>query len=135
PLRERRADVPLLFGHFLTEACARFRREPPRLTEAIRRQLLEHDWPGNVRELRHFADRVALGVTDIAAPEQAEQGALPERLERYERELICEALGAARGDVREALAALGIPRKTFYDKLQRHGIDINRYRTARSARA
>jgi two-component system C4-dicarboxylate transport response regulator DctD len=128
PLRERRADAPLLFGHFLAEASSRMRREPPRLTDAVRRRLLEHDWPGNVRELRHFAERVALGLDEGAASEAAGSGILPERLERYERELICEALSAARGDVRSALAALGIPRKTFYDKLQRHQIDINRYR-------
>ncbi|MEG8018365.1 hypothetical protein [Sphingomonas sp. LR55] len=32
------------------------------------------------------------------------------------------------GDVRSALAALGIPRKTFYDKLKRHDIDVEAYR-------
>ena len=32
-------------------------------------------------------------------------------------------LSANHGDVRTTIEALGIPRKTFYDKLQRHGID------------
>ena len=48
---------------------------------------------------------------------------LPERLERYEADILKQALTAHRGDVKETLQALGIPRKTFYDKLQRHGIN------------
>jgi len=47
---------------------------------------------------------------------------LPVRVERYEAELIRETLSQNNGDVRRTIEALGIPRKTFYDKLQRHGI-------------
>jgi len=95
----------------------------------VRRHLLDHDWPGNVRELAHFADRVALGLGGIDAPAPAETPAsLPERVERYEAALLREALAAHRGDVRATTEALGLPRKTFYDKLTRHGIDPNAYR-------
>ncbi|MNL71115.1 C4-dicarboxylate transport transcriptional regulatory protein DctD [compost metagenome] len=48
---------------------------------------------------------------------------MPERIERYEAEILKEALRAQRGDVKATIEALGIPRKTFYDKLQRHGIN------------
>jgi len=131
PLRERRADVPLLFGHFLGEAAKRFRREAPVIGESVRRYLTEHDWPGNVRELSHYAERVALGLieTETASPGGDPSRTLPERLDAYEAELIREALATHRGDVQASVAALGIPRKTFYDKLKRHGIDQNRYRS------
>ena len=49
----------------------------------------------------------------------------------YEAQLICDALSTHGGDVRPTIAALAIPRKTFYDKLKRHEIDINRFRHAR----
>lgn len=129
PLRERRADIPLLFAHFLARAAERFHRDPPPLSEAVRRHLLDHDWPGNVRELAHFADRAALGLAGIDAPAPPENPAsLPERVERYEASLLREALTAHKGDVRATTEALGLPRKTFYDKLTRHGIDPNAYR-------
>jgi len=48
-------------------------------------------------------------------------------MERIEAQLIREALTAHQGDVRATLETLGIPRKTFYDKLQRHGIDRQDY--------
>ncbi|RKK05698.1 response regulator [Pseudoroseomonas wenyumeiae] len=125
PLRERRGDIPLLFAHFLQRAATRFRRPAPQMTAAVERHLLSHDWPGNVRELSHFAERFALGLEAVedAAPPENGAGTLPERMERFEAMLIREALENNGGDVRATLAALGIPRKTFYDKLARHGID------------
>jgi two-component system C4-dicarboxylate transport response regulator DctD len=53
---------------------------------------------------------------------------LPEQLERREAEIIREALDLYQGDVRQTIAALGIARKTFYDKLQRHGINRADYK-------
>ncbi|TCN29515.1 sigma-54-dependent transcriptional regulator [Sinorhizobium americanum] len=128
PLRERREDIPLLFSHFLKRASERFGREVPEISAATRDHLMSHAWPGNVRELSHFAERVALGVEvdpgkPAAQPATPSRGTLPERLERYEADILKEALTAHRGDVKETLLALGIPRKTFYDKLQRHGIN------------
>ncbi len=127
PLRERRDDIPLLFSHFLTRAAERFKRDVPHISPAAQQHLMTHAWPGNVRELSHFAERVALGVEGplgqpVATAEQSGY-ALPERLERYEAEILKEALRAQRGDVKATIEALGIPRKTFYDKLQRHGIN------------
>ena len=48
---------------------------------------------------------------------------LPQRVENYEADVIREALRMSQGDVRTTIDRLGIPRKTFYDKLQRHNID------------
>ncbi|WP_064705705.1 sigma-54-dependent transcriptional regulator [Rhizobium bangladeshense] len=130
PLRERRDDIPLLFSHFAARAAERFHRDVPQLSEKIRRHLATHAWPGNVRELSHYAERVVLGVEGGGAapvPAQPTGGTLPERLERYEAEIIRDALTANEGDVRRTIEALGIPRKTFYDKLQRHGINRGGY--------
>nr|WP_298098205.1 sigma-54 dependent transcriptional regulator [uncultured Shinella sp.] len=126
PLRERRDDIPLLFSYFAERAARRFQREAPALSADILRHLREHDWPGNVRELSHFAERAVLGMMPAAAAPSTssatETGSLPERLERLEAEIIRQTLATHSGDVQETITALGIPRKTFYDKLQRHGI-------------
>lgn len=62
PLRERRADIPILFGHFLRRAAERFGRPMPEMTAEIMARLERDRWSGNVRELMHFAERVALGM-------------------------------------------------------------------------
>ncbi|MBS7545042.1 sigma-54-dependent transcriptional regulator [Ancylobacter oerskovii] len=128
PLRERREDVPLLFGHFLGRAAKRFRREPPLIDAGTRRHLDVHDWPGNVRELAHYAERFALGLIAEPAATAIEGASLPERVDAFEAAQIREALAACRGDIQATLRALGIPRKTLYDKLKRHGIDQSRFR-------
>jgi two-component system C4-dicarboxylate transport response regulator DctD len=130
PLRERREDIPLLFAHYLGHASRRFQRDIPEMPASIKQHVMTHDWPGNVRELAHFAERMVLGVLNAPAPEAAAAAAaqsLPERMERFEAQLIREALEAHRGDIKATLETLGIPRKTFYDKLQRHGIDRQQY--------
>ena len=129
PLRERREDVPLLFAHFLARACERLEGEPPKIDDTIRWRLYNHDWPGNVRELSHYAQRVALGLAHQGGDLPARPPSpLPARVATYEAHLIEEALTAGEGDVRKALEILRIPRKTFYDKIERHGIDLARHR-------
>lgn len=134
PLRERREDVPLLFAHFLERAARRFGREAPALDAALRAHLAQHDWPGNVRELTHFAERVALGLA--APPAETAAPALPdaslaERVDAYEALLLRQALAEHGGAVQPVLEALRLPRKTFYDKLRKHGIEAQEYRAER----
>ena len=106
------------------------------LEAAVRQYVAEHEWPGNVRELVHYAERVALGLVDDlrddpGARAEPTDGTLPERVDRFEAGEIRAALAASQGDIQATVAALGIPRKTFYDKLRRHGIDQSAYRPPR----
>ncbi|MFV0622598.1 sigma-54-dependent transcriptional regulator [Sphingomonas sp. ac-8] len=130
PLRERLEDVPLLFAHLLDAAAARLRVPAPPLTAEVRRHLAEHRWPGNVRELAHFADRCLMGLDGSSDTEPSADGTLPERVAAFERRVICDVLTETRGEVARAIEQLGLPRKTFYYKVQRHGIDLARFRRA-----
>lgn len=122
PLRDRREDVALLFRHFVIATAARLGRPVPPLTPALRAHLESHDWPGNLRELMQFAERHVLDLDPGAAV--AADGARPlaELVADYEAALIRDALRQAAGNATAAMARLGLARKTFYDKLSRHGI-------------
>jgi two-component system C4-dicarboxylate transport response regulator DctD len=127
PLRERESDVFTLFAHFVDEAKAQLGRDEFRIDATASAHLKDHDWPGNVRELRNFAYECVLGLD--AAPRSDDDGAdLPTRVAAFESSLIAAALRRAGGRVPIALAELGIPRKTFYDKVARHGIDLSAFR-------
>ncbi|ASY46206.1 MAG: sigma-54-dependent Fis family transcriptional regulator [Sphingobium sp.] len=130
PLRERREDIAPLFRRFVLQAAARLGVTPPKLEARAFRHLEKHDWPGNVRELMRFAENFVLGLGDhdLGASASAGPTDLKSRLDAFETELIEEALGEAAGDVTRACAALGLPRKTFYYRLQKLGIDPASFR-------
>jgi two-component system C4-dicarboxylate transport response regulator DctD len=87
-----------------------------------------HDWPGNVRELKNVAERFTLGLDDGLPQPPAGADSLASRMVRAERGYIEEALRGAGGQVIRAAEQLGLPRKTLYDKIARHGIDQNAFR-------
>jgi two-component system C4-dicarboxylate transport response regulator DctD len=89
------------------------------------------EWPGNVRELRNAAERyVLVGETcgyDVeqmlsAGPDRPAM-TLPEQLECLERGLIEQQLKVNNGSIKDTMAALGLPRKTLYDKMKKYGLD------------
>jgi transcriptional regulator with PAS, ATPase and Fis domain len=55
PLRERRADIPVLARHFLRELTRR--GDPPVLAPDALAALVEQRFPGNVRELKNIIER------------------------------------------------------------------------------
>ncbi len=129
PLRERRADVPLLFAFFLGEAAERFGRPRPMIDAAVEARLVSDDWTGNVRELRNYATRVVLGLGGGDAT-AADQLPLSERVDRFEAATIRATLERVRGDVGAAAAELQLPRRSLYDRMQRHGIEPAAFRPA-----
>lgn len=128
-LKDHAGDVPLLFQHFLLMAAARLKLPLPPLTPELKAHLQAHDWPGNVRELQQFAERHLLGLAPAPVDTATDSPPLAEQIARYEAHLLREALRLTRGNASAAMARLGLPRKTFYDKLARHGIRAESFRT------
>ncbi|MDB5597790.1 MAG: Fis family transcriptional regulator [Hyphomicrobiales bacterium] len=129
PLRARREDIPLIFDHHVTQAAVRYAREAPEVSDALMRELMTYDWPGNVRELANIADRFVLGVLAGRFREAATgRRALHDLVAEFERGLIVEALRHHHGNVAAAADALGVPRKTLYDKLKRFELTSEEYR-------
>jgi two-component system response regulator HydG len=127
PLRERRADVPLLTRYFLNKYNARYNRDV-RLTESGLKALKDFTWPGNIRQLQHLIERLTIlapneridaeAVHDaISAMEPG--GAAGETLAETEADQIRRVLAATGGNKSRAAAILGIERKTLYRKLER----------------
>jgi len=130
PLRERREDVLLMFRIFLGHATKRLRRDMPTITPETWNHLQTHDWPGNVRELLRFAEELAVGLERSTVREQADAD-LRSRVHQFEADAIRSALCATNGNVALAIAQLGLPRKTFYDKVVRHRIDLKVFKIGR----
>ena len=128
PLSERVQDIPALFRHFLQSAADRLSRSVPPLTDLALAHLAAHRWPGNLRELQAFAEHHLLGLDQDAANPVPARPPLAQMVATYEAALIRDTLRDCQGHATQAMEMLGLPRKTFYDKLSRHGIKPASYR-------
>ena len=60
PLRERREDIALLVGHFITKFNERLRKQITHIEPAAVERLVSYNWPGNIRELENVIERTML---------------------------------------------------------------------------
>jgi two-component system, NtrC family, response regulator AtoC len=140
PLRERRADIPMLVHYFLNRYTP---TKPLQVTPAAMKSLLQYDWPGNVRELENciaravtLGDQETIDVQDLPPAIRSEQPASSEMtpqdaaslsttaLAEMERMTILRVFEQAHGDKALAGKMLGISRATLYRKLKRYNIAL-----------
>jgi two-component system, NtrC family, C4-dicarboxylate transport response regulator DctD len=126
PLRERPEDIGVLFRTYVAQACEQAALPEPEIPEAVIAKLMARDWPGNARSVMNEAMRYAMGLTE---DETEPSNGLAEQLARVERSLLEEALRRHGGNATLAAQALRVPRKTFYDKLTRHGLRPELFRS------
>ena len=124
PLRERPSDIPVLFRHYVAQACEQAALPEPEITPDVIADIMAQSWPGNARALMSHAMRFALGVHQ----ETTVDVGLVAHLNNVERSLLMDALQRHRGRAGEAAQTLKLPRKTFYDKLAKHGLRPEDYR-------
>lgn len=60
PLREHRADIPLLLEHYLRQAAEDNGRALAGIAAEASDILASYDWPGNIRELRNCVERMVV---------------------------------------------------------------------------
>ena len=136
PLRERRADIPLLIGSFLEDACKRAGQKKVLSTEALD-ALMRHPWPGNVRELRNTIERLVVSsrgslIEAFDLPTRSAGPVVPQdqpfadlpTLDDLERRYLLHVLDAANGNRTRAAEILGIDRRTLYRMAERFGIEL-----------
>ena len=138
PLRERIEDVPLLIDHFLGLFAARYGRERRSVGRAALRRLMAFGWPGNVRQLENAllnawvlsdrpvleADDFELGSPTAPGPPSSSRGRATSLGEHkaLERERLLAALEECRWNRVRAASLLGVPRRTFYRRLEEFGL-------------
>lgn len=134
PLRERPDDVLWLAQRFLRDDAAHRHESRKTLTPSAQAALLTHHWPGNVRELHNCVERACV----LGEGAQVEAGDLFENvllqdapvelptLDAFvadaERQYLTAVLSRFEGKTGLAAQALGISRKTLWEKCKRYGL-------------
>ncbi|WP_141693065.1 sigma-54 dependent transcriptional regulator [Thioclava sp. SK-1] len=127
-LKDRTHDIPALFRHYVQLACEQSNLPLPDVPPDYVQSLMTRDWPGNSRALMSEAMRFAMGLADPPQDHAQEQG-LADQMAQVERTLLIDALKRHQGNATETAKMLKLPRKTFYDKLARHGLKPETYRS------
>ncbi|HET9710263.1 MAG TPA: sigma-54 dependent transcriptional regulator [Pyrinomonadaceae bacterium] len=140
PLRERLDDVPLIAKHFLERFNLQYSKNIRGLAQETVMRLLRYSWPGNIRELESVIERAVLfcpgnEVLPECLPEEFQRARFSNSsfvipplvpMEEIEREAILQTLERTSGNVRRSAQILHFPRPTFYRKLKKLGIKVER---------
>ncbi|NOY44912.1 MAG: sigma-54-dependent Fis family transcriptional regulator [Deltaproteobacteria bacterium] len=143
PLRDRRADIPLLALHFLQKYAKAFGRPLKGFTREALDRLEAYSFPGNVRELENLVERAAAletgefvtcdslppavctqpsGGADTLPPIPPEGLDLEGLLAEVERRYLEQALDRTGGNKTEAAKLLGVSFRSFRYRLERLGM-------------
>ena len=151
PLRERKEDIPVLIDYFLSRTCKQLGRPMIHAEPELIETFLAYHWPGNVREMQNVlesaiqlspGDRLNINVIqqnltgmpvpETGSPEEthslAGEPALTAgnggnwSLFELEKKWILDCLKEHRYNKSETARALGIQRRTLYNRLREYGI-------------
>ncbi len=148
PLRDRKADIPLLAEHFVHVLAERTGRHIAGVGDDALRLLMEYCWPGNVREMENcfeYAFVMCQGdkIDAFDLPQEIRVAPLREQLcgeaatprngtaapahrgprQAVSRERVLEALEANGGNRSAAARDLGMSRVGLWKRMKSLGID------------
>ncbi len=142
PLRERKEDIPVFAYFFLQKANDELGKNVKDIDKETMDLLLNYSWPGNIRELKNIIRKAALftgedKITIHSLPSEilidkavfektinSEETNLKTLTSNIEKDTILRALKKTRYNKSAAARLLSIDRKTLYNKLRDHDIDL-----------
>lgn len=144
PLRKRSSDIILLARHFLAQYAAKIDSPAVAFSPEAERKLLLYHWPGNVRELEHIIERVVILCTseiiqedEIILPGENDyltrlsfQEMKARVVSQFETNYIENLLIAYRGNISKAAQAAQKERRTFWELVRKHKIDVHKFRVS-----
>lgn len=149
PLRHRGDDILEFTSFFIKKANLTFNKQVLGIDESVKELFERYNWFGNIRELQNIINRsVLLSNTNYITPEvlpdeirlnnlfeninarQVEpnngNSDLKEATHVTEKQMINDALIKANHNKSKAAKLLNIDRKTLYNKIKLHNIDLRK---------
>jgi len=150
PLRNRVDDIMEFTDFFIAKANKTFNKEIVGIEDTVRELFYKYNWWGNIRELQNIINRsVLLTSSDFITPEvlpdeirlnnlfegagrkkstlsTSSSADLKEATHVTEKEMIKDALVKANYNKSKAAKLLNIDRKTLYNKIKLHNIDVQK---------
>ena len=142
PLRNRLESLEDLIQSFIARASTRVNKTLIGIDDRAVNAMRQYQWPGNIRELQNLIERAAVLTQDevirlenlpvvfaelaIKNTDSHETNSLysqkQQHLSHVEKTLLIRYLRETEGNVTAAARKAGVPRRTFYRMLNRHGL-------------
>jgi transcriptional regulator with PAS, ATPase and Fis domain len=149
PLRHRKVDIEPIANHLVVAISRKYGKKIESISQEVLDIFTKYYWPGNVRELANVIE----GTVCLIQGKTIDKSSLPANfMQRFlsirppvhktpdsnsgivkfqcdavddelEENKIKRALEITSGNKRQAAAALGVARSTFYEKLKKYGMD------------
>lgn len=141
PLRERRADLPILLDHFIGKYNQEMNKSIQGFSKEAEQRIFNHHFPGNIRELANIiessmviTDGEIIQLEDLPAylhrgrkRQESEEASLKPfvklgyTLKALEKAFILETLEAEKGHRKHTASKLGISERSLRDKIKQYG--------------
>lgn len=134
PLRQRRADIPLLAAHFIVQQDKKFKTDISGLSPDAQAAATEYSWPGNIRQLKNVIEACMtieterqISLSTLAqfietAESPTDSDDYNQALARFEIDYLRQLLSSADGNIEEAAKKANMNMATIYRKLKKHGL-------------
>lgn len=138
PLRERKADIPLLARHFIEHYAKSNNKNVTGISNEGMDRLVKYSFPGNVRELENIIEQAVvlcrdeiIGMNDLPAflVDKNSQdygtvltGSFQEQVAAFEKQLITDALQKNNGVQTKAAEYLGMTERHLRYKLKKYNL-------------
>ncbi len=142
PLRERKTDIPPLVDHFLKKFASMNDRKITGLSKEAMDAIMKYRYPGNVRELENITEQAVVlargeiittrdlpvhlqdleSEVPVMEDPDASEGSFEERVARFEKRLISDALSRAGHVQTKAAEILGMTERHLRYKLKKYGM-------------
>ncbi len=138
PLRDQEEDIDLFAEFFLDKSNRELSKEVSGISKEVKKIFHTYNWPGNLREMQNVVKRAVLLCNEdklspahlpaeiVHAPQEASDifkvRDLKSAAEKAEYEMILKVLKETKYNKGEAAKALGVDRKTLYNKMKQFNI-------------
>ena len=125
----------------LEKYAKEYRKDIRRISTPAIDALMQYHWPGNVRELENCMERAVLlckeqvihtyhlppTLQTARDTGTVQSQSLKEAVERFEMDLIIDALKSTRGNMRQAAKTLQTTERIFSYKVKKYNINPKQY--------
>ena len=134
PLRERKEDIPVIVGHFLSYFAEEYGQKPKTITEDGLKALESYEWPGNIRELRNMIERLVIMtpsnmitaknimMISAARSDYFVFNTLKEARDSFEKDFIFKKLEENNWNISKTAEILDIERSNLHRKIKAYDI-------------